>query len=98
MNDDEELAFQGEDDPLAEAADADNLSSGEVGRSGLDRAKDKRIGQPHLRKWLTHKALLQRLDVDGHIGKFRHGIVIMKLSCEQRMRSSAAWSSARWRC
>ena len=72
MDDEEELAFESEDDPFAEAPEGDDFLAGQLGGGRLDRAEDERIGEPELFQRMAEHARLQRLEIDGDVGKFRH--------------------------
>lgn len=72
MDDEEELVFESENDSLAEAAERDDLFPGELGRSRLHSTEDKWVREPDLIERMAEHARFQRLEVNGHIGKFRH--------------------------
>jgi hypothetical protein len=72
MDDDEKVTFDFDDDALSDAADVDDVLSFEFGDSRLDCAKKKWTCKSHAEQSLSHDALLERLDIDGHIGKFWH--------------------------
>jgi hypothetical protein len=78
MDDQEEIIFESEDDPLAEPAQQGDFLPGEIGWSGFNRTKDKGVGEPDLIEGMTQYAGLQGLEVNGHIGKFRHASFIMR--------------------
>ena len=78
MDDDEEVALERDHDSFADATDCGHFVVFELRRSGLDRPEDERARKSQAHQWLTDDAPLQRFDVDGHIGKFRHRLDIMK--------------------
>lgn len=72
MDDEEEVAFEFEDDPLAEPSQCDDLLTGELGRCRFNGTQDKRIGEPDLIERMAEHARFQSFYINGHIGKFRH--------------------------
>ena len=78
MNDKEELAVEREDDSLADAPQPNDLLAGQFRGRWLDRAQDKWVGEPDLFQRMAEHACLQRLEIDGHVGKFRHDPFIIE--------------------
>ena len=72
MNDKEELVAEREDNSLAQAPQPDDLLPGQFGGGRVDRAQDEWVGEPDLFQRMAEHACLQRFEIDGHIGKFRH--------------------------
>ena len=76
MNDDEQIALDFDYDPLSDSSDVQNIFSFKLAHSGLYCAEDEGIGKSNAFKSLTYDSLLKRLNIDGHIGKFRHRLRI----------------------
>ena len=72
MDHDEQLIFDFDDDALSDAANVENVFPFKFGDGGLDRAQEKWTRKSHAEKRLPYDPLLQRFDIDGHIGKFWH--------------------------
>ena len=72
MDDDEERILDLDDDAFSDSSHVEGDLSFEFGNTGLDRAKEKWTAKSHAEKSLPYDALLQRLDIDCHIGKFWH--------------------------
>src|SRR3954469_20147241 len=65
----EEIAFEREDDPLAEAAQANPLLAFRARHRRYRRAQQERVEQPDAHQARAEDAPLQALEVDGYVGK-----------------------------
>jgi murein DD-endopeptidase MepM/ murein hydrolase activator NlpD len=72
MDDDEQIALDFEYDALSDSSDVQNIFSFEFVHTGLNRTKDERTRKSQPDKSLADDTRLQRLDIYGYIGKFRH--------------------------
>ena len=77
MDDEEELVFESEGDALAEAAQLADGFPFQLARRRLDRAQDERAGEPDLVQCLSQQTRLERLEINRHVGKFRHDSFII---------------------
>ena len=77
VEDEEQIAFEREDDPLAEATEGrDSLSLARLD-GGIERPEEKRAGHPDLFQPLPRDSRVKRLDVDDDIGQLRHAPLIL---------------------
>ena len=78
MDDQEELVFESDADPLAQTAEPGYALTRYIGRAWLDRAQQKRAAEPDLFEHVAGDARLQGLDVSCDVGKFGHGTSIIE--------------------
>ena len=74
MDHNEEPAIQLDNDALADTAQPDDTMSGELCWRRRDRPENERIEQAQLAELLPHDPRLQRFEINGYIGKFRHAV------------------------
>jgi len=72
VKDEEQLAFRLENDPLAQAAQADNGPAFDGGKRWIDRAQQKRAGQPHRRDAPADDSRLERTKIEQDVRKLGH--------------------------
>ena len=78
MDHEEEIALECEGDALAEATQLDHSFPFQLARGGVDGAEDERAGEPDFVQSAANQPRLQRLEIDGHVGKFRHDADIIE--------------------
>src|SRR3982750_4687976 len=76
MDDEKEAAVEAEDDALADPANFNKFFSAELADAGLNCPEDERTDNTALEEVATEDSPLQRLDVDGDVGKFRQALPI----------------------
>ena len=72
MDDDEEIGFEPNYDPLSEAADIEDTFFGKIGRRRIDAAQHERIAEAEFEQGLIDDAGRDRLDVYGNVRQLRH--------------------------
>jgi peptidoglycan LD-endopeptidase LytH len=78
MENEKKISLQLDGDPLAETAEPGYALTRCFGRGWLDGAEDERVGEPDLFEGMPCDPALESLDVDGDVGKFRHGLSIIE--------------------
>jgi hypothetical protein len=73
MNDKKEIVFQNEDDPLAKAAQVENLFAGSFGDGRIERADNEGISHDHAFQHLLQYPGCEAVEIQNDIGKFGHG-------------------------
>ena len=74
MQDEKEVALQLEDDPLAQTIQRDNCFSVRSRQWRIDRAQEKRRGQPDAFDSMPDDARGKRVQVEQDVGKLRHSL------------------------
>jgi hypothetical protein len=79
MNDKVQLSVERDDDALAQPGQPAHDPAAERRQRRFDGAQHERAAEPHALQRLAQDPTLERLDVDGDVGQFRHGPAM--LSC-----------------
>lgn len=83
MHDDEQLILEREHDSFSDSPNPRDRSTSELVCGRCNCAKDKRTRESKTEQLVTHDTFGEGLDINGHIGKFRHAFRNYPCKCDR---------------
>ena len=92
VQDEEQLAVELEDDPLAHPPQADDRASFDGGDRRLQRAHEERIADPQPLERLVQHPRGERFEVERDVGQFRHASLLYRTDSREGKSGAGSWS------